>query len=87
MLHAVNVRTNHVHGVVCAECPPERVLTAWKSWSTRRLREAAVMFKKQRVWSRHGSTRYLWTERSLEQACLYVETAQDDDDGALVAAP
>jgi len=86
-LHAVNVRTNHVHAVVSAACAPERVLNAWKSWSTRRLREAGLVSSSRRMWSRHGSTRYLWSEESLNQACLYVEEGQGEDESLPNAAP
>jgi len=79
-LYAVNVRSNHVHAVVSAACAPERILNAWKSWSTRRLRQFAQASLSQPVWSRHGSTRYLWNEVSLAHAVQYVEEGQGDDD-------
>jgi REP element-mobilizing transposase RayT len=81
-LHAVNVRTNHVHAVVSAMCLPERVLNAWKSWSTRRLRQLAQVSSPQPVWSRHGSTRYLWTQEALARAVQYVEEGQGDEETA-----
>src|SRR4051794_18420754 len=37
VLHAVNVRTNHVHVVLGAGSPPERVMNQLKSWATRRM--------------------------------------------------
>ena len=40
-LWAVNVRTNHVHAVVTADCKPERVLNALKANSTHQMREAS----------------------------------------------
>ena len=42
-LHALNVRTNHVHLVVTADSAPEQVMTTLKAWSTRRLREAGLV--------------------------------------------
>jgi REP element-mobilizing transposase RayT len=87
VLYAINVRTNHVHAVVSAPCAPERILNAWKSWSTRRLREAGLVSQSQPLWSRHGSTRYLWTKESLTNACVYVEQGQDEDDSLGKAAP
>ena len=65
-LHAINVRTNHVHIVVSSEETPEQVMRAFKSWSTRRLREAALVGPGETVWSRHGSTRHLFSEREVE---------------------
>lgn len=39
-LLAINVRTNHAHAVVSAHCKPETIADAFKSYSTRRLRES-----------------------------------------------
>src|SRR5688500_4974930 len=39
-LHELNVRTNHVHAVISAGNPPEKVMNDFKSWATRRLRES-----------------------------------------------
>ena len=69
---AVNVRTNHVHVVLSGPCAPEPMMTAFKSWSTRRLQEGGLAPRGQRVWSRHGSTRYLWSPCAVEAACAYV---------------
>lgn len=71
-LLAMNVRTNHVHVVVAAQALPERMMTALKSWTTRRMAEAGVLGPSGRPRSRHGSTRYLWTEQQLTDACRYV---------------
>jgi len=78
-LHACNVRSNHVHVVVTAACPPEKAMNAFKSWSTRRLREAHLLGPHTKPWSRHGSTRYLWNQDALEAACVYTEEGQGED--------
>lgn len=78
-LIALNVRTNHVHVVLGAESPPEPVLTSLKAWSTRSLREAGLATPTERLWSRHGSTRYLWTASDVEVACEYVINGQGAD--------
>lgn len=75
-LHALNVRTNHVHVVVSAGRAPERVMTMLKSAGTRAMRAAALLGPAERAWSRHGSTVYLWTERDVEAACAYVVEGQ-----------
>jgi REP element-mobilizing transposase RayT len=75
-LHALNVRTNHVHVVVSAGSAPEQVMTSLKAWSTRRLREAGLVAKEIKPWSRHGSTRYLWWDDQIEAACSYVLDGQ-----------
>jgi REP element-mobilizing transposase RayT len=42
-LHAINVRTNHVHVVVTANRVGKRVLNDFKSYATRRMTEAACL--------------------------------------------
>ena len=42
-LHALNVRTNHVHLVLSAMTTPEQAMTTLKAWATRRLREASLV--------------------------------------------
>jgi REP element-mobilizing transposase RayT len=76
-LHALNVRTNHVHAVVAAECGPEVVMGAFKACSTLALRRAGLLGAGCVLWSRHGSTRYLWNEAAVEAACEYVMERQD----------
>jgi REP element-mobilizing transposase RayT len=76
-LLALNVRTNHVH-VVLAGCEvPSRAMASFKAWSTRRLREAGAAEQEARVWARHGSTRYLWSEEAVQRAVGYVVEWQD----------
>ncbi|HHN77223.1 MAG TPA: hypothetical protein ENK11_00915 [Phycisphaerales bacterium] len=77
LLHAVNVRSNHVHVVVAANPQPERVMAGFKSWATRALRESGFAENGQRVWTRHGSTRYLFDQASLTRAVDYVVRHQD----------
>lgn len=77
-LKAVNVRSNHVHCVVTASCKPEPVMNAFKSYSTRRLREYGLLSSKIRTWERHGSTRYLWKHRHVALAIEYVLYGQDN---------
>jgi hypothetical protein len=40
------------------------------------MRESGVVASDSRVWTRHGSTRYLWTDRDLESAVFYVVELQ-----------
>ena len=77
-LHAVNVRTNHVHSVVTANQKPEPILDAFKSYSTRALRRDGLS-PSVKPWARHGSTIYLWKERSVARAIEYVMLEQGDE--------
>ncbi len=75
-LLALHVRSNHVHAVVHAEVTPEKVMNDFKSYATRRLRENKLASEEQRVWTRHGSTRYLNDEAEVKAACDYVVDRQ-----------
>ncbi len=77
-LLAVHARSNHVHVVVrCADVLPEKMMGEWKAWSTRRLRASGLILAGQPVWTRHGSTRYLWNEQDIEPTVDYVMDGQD----------
>ncbi len=78
-LLALNVRTNHVHVVVACDAHPDRALSEFKAWTTRRLREARCMAPDAVVWTHHGSTRYLWKKESVDAAMEYVVDRQGDD--------
>ncbi len=75
-LAAINVRTNHAHSVVRSSKPPEPLMNSFKAYATRRLREHGIVEPTQRVWARHGSTRYLWTEEHVAAAIEYVVNGQ-----------
>ena len=77
-LHAVNVRSNHVHLVVSAQSKPEPIINFLKSYSTRKLREKNLASSETKIWSRGGSRRYLWKERSIALAIEYVLYGQGD---------
>jgi len=62
-LRATNVRSNHAHSVVSVVGPPEPILDAFKSYSTRALRTAGLLSDCVKPWARHGSTIYLWKEK------------------------
>lgn len=69
-LHAVNVRTNHVHVVVSAGAPPEKAMGEFKAWSSRALHSRGL--DREHIWSRHGSTRWIDEQSSLSRAIQYV---------------
>ncbi len=75
-IHAVSVRTNHVHVVVSANKAPEDVVREFKSWATRRLREEDLIGARTRVWTRMGSTRWIGSAASLAAAVDYVSRFQ-----------
>ena len=72
LLHALSVQRDHVHVILTALKQPETVMNSMKTWCTRRLREAGQIPPDVKPWSRHGSTRWLWSEDELREACAYV---------------
>jgi REP element-mobilizing transposase RayT len=70
-LLAAYVRSNHVHVVVNADIAPERVMHDFKAYASRSLKHA-------NVWTRHGSTRYLWEHDDVAHAVRYVVEGQGD---------
>jgi len=75
-LFAINVRTNHTHSVVSNGGKPERMMDSFKAYATRALRERGLLATEARAWSRHGSTRYLWTDEHISAAVEYVANGQ-----------
>jgi len=54
-------------------------MNAFKANATRELRAAGLVSSVQIVWSRGGSTRYLWKPSHVEGAIDYVLNGQGDD--------
>jgi REP element-mobilizing transposase RayT len=77
-LKALNVRTNHTHVVAAKPIPPKKMISEFKAYATRRLRESGEASEDQKVWSRGASTRYLWKPRHVNAAIEYVLYAQED---------
>jgi REP element-mobilizing transposase RayT len=86
-LHALAVRTNHVHVVVSTPgVRPEQVVRQLKQWGTRRLREQGYAESDQRVWVALASTHQLFTESELHRAVRYTLEGQDRHRSVGVAA-
>ena len=83
-IHALNVRSNHIHLVVTADRTPEEVMNQLKAWCSRKLSDAAGLpdspsAKKagRRKWfTEHGSTKWINDEEYLENAVRYVVEGQ-----------
>jgi REP element-mobilizing transposase RayT len=78
-LHAINVRTNHVHTVVTANREPGLVLNAFKANATRQLRQDQLWLHPFSPWADKGSKVRLWNEQSVANAINYVLNGQGDD--------
>lgn len=77
-LFAAHVRSNHVHVVVGAGAPPEKVMNDFKSYCSRRLTEAGLETSQRRRWARHGSTQYLWKREEVLASIEYVTREQGE---------
>jgi REP element-mobilizing transposase RayT len=77
-LWALNVRTNHLHCVVTANCNPRIVLVALKANATLSMRTRGCWSSALSPWARGGSKKYLWTEEELANAIAYVVEDQGD---------
>jgi REP element-mobilizing transposase RayT len=75
-LHALNVRTNHVHVVAMCDGAPERMLNDFKAYATRRLRADKVIAPDQPVWTDGGSTRYRGIRFTFGARCTTSFTAK-----------
>jgi REP element-mobilizing transposase RayT len=77
-LLAAHVRSNHVHTVVEAEVPPERVMRDFKAYASRHLNRLRLDEPSRKRWARHGSTRWLWKPRHVSAAMQYVVAEQGE---------
>jgi len=74
-LHEKSVLSNHVHVVVTAQdISPESVMKLFKAKATMRLRESGFVGTEEKIWTQHGSTKYLFDERAFQTVCEYVRT-------------
>jgi hypothetical protein len=80
ILHAVKVRTNHVHIVVSIGTKnPQLALGAFKANGTRQMKQDGCWQREHSPWVDKGSCRYLWNERSFDRAIDYVLNGQGDE--------
>jgi REP element-mobilizing transposase RayT len=78
ILLAAHVRSSHVHTVVSADVPPERVMGDFKAYASRRLNRLKLDESDRKRWAHHGSTRWLWKRESVVAAIQYVVREQSE---------
>lgn len=78
-LHAVNVRTNHIHVVVTADRNADEVMNQLKAWCSRKLSDAAGLTTpvakkagRRRWFTEGGGKEHIESERYLANAITYV---------------
>ena len=55
------------------------MMHSFKAYATRKLRGDGLVNAGDKVWARHGSTKYLWTDEHIEKAVEYVLYGQGDE--------
>lgn len=71
---ALNVRYNHVHLVIRAvNFTPEQVMKGVKTRATTNLKVMQFADRERKIWSHHGSTKYVFDEDYLQNAVRYTE--------------
>ena len=73
-LHAAHVRGTHVHVVVSARVEPEEVMKRLKAYAGRALNRE--LGRKEKRWTSHGSTVWIWEPREADSAVDYVVRQQ-----------
>ena len=86
MLHALSVRSNHVHLAVTADADPKKVRDQFKANATRVLRLPSATLDKKKIWTKGGDIEIVDGEDSLEQVAQYITEAQDRMDRAKALA-
>ena len=75
-LHAVSVRSNHVHVVVTAPLTkPETTVAQFKAWCTRKLKPTYP--DRERFWTEGASTRWINDDTGMAKAIEYTLEAQE----------
>ncbi len=69
-VEALHVRSNHVHLVIQADREPGRLMSDVKARASRDLNAAGIDGVRTR-WTRHGSTRHLFSEGQVSAAVRY----------------
>ena len=77
-LLAAHVRSTHVHAVVAAEAPPERIMIDFKAYASRHLNRMGLDTPDRKRWARHGSTRFLRKPEDILAAIQYVVDEQGE---------
>ena len=76
-LHAINVRSNHVHIAVTSDKPPKITRDQFKANGTRVLREDPDAITDEKIWTRGGDTEIIEGEYDLECVIEYILEEQD----------
>jgi len=73
---ACHVRSTHVYVIVSSNTKPEKIMSDFKAYASRRLKEQLQEQADCKRWTQHGSTRYLWRDGPLAEKIDYVLNRQ-----------
>ena len=74
-----------MHVVVEAEVRPEKVMNDFKLYASRGLNRLGREGSDRKRWARHGSTRWLWKDRDVQEAIRHVVEEQGEPMAVFVA--
>ena len=77
ILHAINVRSNHVHLAVTADKGPHAVRDQFKANATRVLRQLPDAITNEKVWNRGGDCTVIDSDEGLRRVIEYIMEEQD----------
>ena len=74
---AAHVRTNHVHIILHANISKEKTMMKLKAYATQALKkEHNALADRKNFWTKHGSTRNIWSAEKAFPALYYVVEQQ-----------
>ncbi|QDT52533.1 hypothetical protein Pan44_05450 [Caulifigura coniformis] len=76
-MHAISVRSNHVHIAVTAQANPKIVRDQFKANATRVLRQLPDAIEAESIWAKGGDIEFIDRDDDLANVVLYINEAQD----------
>ena len=67
--HAIHARTNHIHIVAAGNADPNKMMSDFKAYATRKLK---AITPRRHFWTTGGSTIFLWDDDAVTGAVDYV---------------
>src|SRR5262249_55661503 len=73
---AIHDRAVHLHIVVVGQADPDKMMSDYKAYCCRGLKEAGVWPERRNWWTEGGSTSFLWKENDVTSAIRYLVDEQ-----------
>lgn len=75
-LYAAHVRSNHLHVILKALIPPEKIVVSMKAYATRDLKQSNPTLNRKYFWAKGGSTKYIFQSSDLFRTIQYTINEQ-----------